>query len=250
MIFLPIISTDSGSALIAQDWASIGIDALSLYLDALLVKPGIELLKALPKLSTYVGWDKTIVLNASRLKVSNTGEYRVRSQFDGRILTYTKTELIDVILQLNPDYLVLPDLSWLTELTSTSIRLLPPRDNLSRENLASCWYSLDHQTICLRHEDVIWHETEIPVVQAIDGIVYTDEDSVLDLKLPSMANVFHPLSKKCPCEACQLGLTVSYFHHLLTHTPGLCQRFLIQHNAANYSTSSFCRSAFEHNTTN
>ncbi len=233
--FLPIITTLSGSSLLACDWKHIGVHALSLRLDSLLVKPGIELLTQLRDLGAYVGWDETIVLSASHLKKSNTGVYRIRSTFDGRISTYTEDELLHVIRQLNPAYFVVPSVTWADALADTAIRLIVP-EHENTMKYEGVWRKLDQESTLFIDGTQIWQETEKPISLAVSGLIYTDDDEILDIKQAHMAQIFRPLVAGCACEACETNLTVSYFHHLFTQTPGLCQRFLIQHNVANYPT--------------
>lgn len=233
--FLPIITTLTGSSLLACDWKRIGVRSLSLHLDSLLVKPGIELLRELRDLAAYVGWGETIVLNAAHLKKSNLGIYRVRSTFDGRISTYTEEELLEVIRQLNPTYFVAPSMTWADALSDTSIRLIVP-EHQKTINHEGVWRKLDDENTLLTYGTQRWQETEKPISLAVSGLIYTEGDEILDIKQAEMAQLFRPLATGCICEACQTNLTISYFHHLFTHTPGLCQRFLIQHNVANYPT--------------
>ncbi len=231
-IFLPIMTGLSGSALLANDCEKIGVQAVSLYLDALLVKPGLTFLKQLPTLGAYVGWQHEIVLNAANLKMNASKVYPVRSPFDGRIFSYTEAELLDVIQHLNPTRILLPTAQWCAALSATMIHLfVPEHERAAMSNRAiGGWFRTDEDTILLTHEAMIWRETEKPMLEAMQGLVYAEDGTLLDINMPELARVFQPLSATCLCEACQTKLTISYFHHLLTHTPGLCQRFLIQHN--------------------
>ncbi len=52
----------------------------------------------------------------------------------------------------------------------------------------------------------------------------------IDLRLSSERMNFNVLDPNCSCPTCTQKLTRAYLHHLLQHTPLLCQRFLILHN--------------------
>lgn len=246
---LPVMTTPAGSSLLSSDWYRIDIQSLSLYLDTLLVKPGMALLKQLSSLEAYVGLCPTqaqtqhaikkikIFLNASQLKQSASGFYRIRSPFDGGVAVHTEEEIFEVIRQLSPAYLIVPSFLWVDAFSSTTIRCIVPENqkmNVEAADTVGTWRACQQKGILVMSESQTWLETEHPMSLALSGLVYNDSGGLWDLKQADMARVFQPLSSRCACEACELGLTVSYFQHLFTQTPGLCQRFLIQHNVANY----------------
>ncbi len=54
--FVPILTTEAGRCLTGENWHDVGIKMAAYDLSALLMKPGFDLLSALPDLATYVGW--------------------------------------------------------------------------------------------------------------------------------------------------------------------------------------------------
>lgn len=238
-MILPVVSSVLGSALTADDWKRIGIKAVSLYLEALLVRPGLETLKTLSSMGAYIGWnDQPILLNASNL-VEKAGTYTIRSPFDGSRLTYSEAVLLDVVEHLKPTYLLLPSVKWYAPLAHTEIQLFVPFHESSQiqDERVGHWTRENEQTILFSDKKNIWKETEKPMLDALNGVVYGQNKMVFDVRKSEMATVFRSLAEQCACEACQTGLTIAYFHHLFEHTPGLCQRFLTQHNFYMFCTS-------------
>ncbi len=122
--FTPILTTEAGSCLTLANWQEVGIDTVTYYLEALLVKPGITYLKMLPSLRTYVGWQGTIVLNASLTAAANKeGIYTLRSPYDGSFIAITIPELFSLIQTLQPDKVILP--AGLTVETNLNWQLFP-----------------------------------------------------------------------------------------------------------------------------
>jgi queuine tRNA-ribosyltransferase len=90
----------------------------------------------------------------------------------------------------------------------------------------------------LKAKGIEFIETDEPAQAAMQGIVYSSEGHI-NLTNSETAVHFEPIDKACTCPTCSKQLTKAYLHHLLTHTPLLCQRLLIQHNvfyAMNSST--------------
>ena len=75
----------------------------------------------------------------------------------------------------------------------------------------------------------IFFESNVPAEDAYFGRVYTHE-GVIELQNNIYATQFEPIDSTCSCPTCKQKLTRAYLHHLLEHTPLLCQRLLIQHN--------------------
>ena len=99
---IPVLSSQAGSCITAENWQAVGVNVASYYLSALLMKPGYTFLKTLPDLATYVGWSETLVLNASMPLVDAQGRYTLRSQYDGSRSHYTIDELLVLIVVLRP----------------------------------------------------------------------------------------------------------------------------------------------------
>ncbi|MCX7114795.1 MAG: hypothetical protein NTW08_02630 [Gammaproteobacteria bacterium] len=72
--------------------------------------------------------------------------------------------------------------------------------------------------------------SETPLQMATKGEIFTDT-ATINITDPIHQTSTEVIQKNCRCEVCSLGLTKSYLFHLWFHVPGLCQRFLVQHNA-------------------
>ena len=75
----------------------------------------------------------------------------------------------------------------------------------------------------------IFLESDTPAKDACLGQLYC-HDGVIALLDERYSTQFEPLDANCHCPTCEQKLTRAYLHHLLEHTPLLCQRLLIQHN--------------------
>jgi queuine tRNA-ribosyltransferase len=269
-VYIPSLTTSEGSALLAEDWERIGIHIVAYDLPMLLAKPGLDLLKQIPLLSRYVGWQGQLVLNASHLQQNHQGFYTVRSPYDGSIQQFSAEMILALIKTLQPDIFVLATgmFKQIDESLSKSMQIIIPYDDvfamnhtdlyagillafdettekltdlmIKKEKIAHlntpCYFSGSfslqlHQQ--LKNLGFMWIESNRPAQDAVNGIVYCEHEvkSIQDL---SMATAFEPLDDKCQCVACQSQLTRAYLHHLYLNTPALCQRFLIQHNVNYY----------------
>ena len=263
--FVPVLTTEAGSALTVADWESIGVKTASYHLATLLMKPGFTLLSQLPSLASYVGWQGCLVLNASDLVMDGTGNYVVRSQYDGSTSRYTSDQVFTLIETLRPDALILPRCAsyqaWcgLTKAIEVFVSLDKASEVISMERLSGVFVTYDEGTFSLpallakrapyqhlpcyvvgdvRFEllqmliaaGIEWIETNRPARDALQGVVYCAEGERA-INDPAMEMVFQPLDPACACSTCATGLTRAYLHHLYAQTPGLSQRFLIQHNA-------------------
>ncbi len=73
-------------------------------------------------------------------------------------------------------------------------------------------------------------ESDYPARDGFEGIVYCQE-GMIDLREKDYSMQFECIDSACQCPTCEQPFTKAYLHHLLEHTPLLCQRLLIQHNA-------------------
>lgn len=71
--------------------------------------------------------------------------------------------------------------------------------------------------------------TNAPAADAVKGLVYVGK-SIIDLHDIAEERPFNVIDDVCPCPTCQANLTTKYLDYLLTSTPLLAQRYLIQHN--------------------
>jgi len=260
--FIPELSTQAGSCLTAANWIDAGVEIVAYALSALLMKPGITFLKTLPNLATYVGWPKSLVLNVADLTRDAHGLYSLHSRYDGSMTQYTAHDLLDLILRLSPQYVILPhgfcredERLWLalpdTVLPFFSVADYPKNTTdraygiyidqnecdesqlLQRLNVYPNYprYVRGDLNLLQRCDvtDVCYVESNAPAHDAYQGLVYHQE-GVIDLTHDSEAMQFAVIDPICQCLTCEQQLTRAYLHHLLQHTPLLCQRFLIQHN--------------------
>ena len=108
MLWVPMLSTPSGSTLTAKNWHSIGVSVVSYDLAALLIKPGIDVLMRFSDLNHYVGWSEKIILQATLPAPDRSGNYLLRSPYDGSRLSFTAKEILEVIAWLKPNAVLLP----------------------------------------------------------------------------------------------------------------------------------------------
>ena len=264
---IPVLTTHAGTCLTTENWQEAGIKTASFHLSSLLMKPGIEFLSTLPDLATYVGWNETLVLNASLPKMSADGRYTLCSQYDGRRTHYSVEEILALIVKLQPHMVILPEgvrhdnESLWKSLPETIFPFLPVRElpDSSETRGHGIYFSYDKnessssmllqqieqykaRTIYIGGEldlplmldlvsnGVRFVESDLPAEDARLGKVYCSEGVIL-LQDNAMTMQFENMDAKCQCPTCSQQLTRAYLHHLLEHTPLLCQRFLVQHNA-------------------
>ena len=108
MQLIPMLSTPSGSTLTVKNWQSLGISVVSYDLAALLIKPGFKVLKLFADLNSYVGWPEDIILQATFAAPDKSGNYILRSPYDGSRASFTAEEILEIIAWLNPTAVLLP----------------------------------------------------------------------------------------------------------------------------------------------
>jgi queuine tRNA-ribosyltransferase len=263
---VPILTTSAGSCLTAKNWQESGVPQGAFYLDALLMKPGINYLKALQSWPRYSGWEGAWVLNGSTLVAGVDDDYRLRSPFDGARIRCTQAEIMTVILSLAPQRVLLPqgllaDEVFLQQLAKTTRILIPATETTHYQN--RLFHGVYYGCTSLQEVQALfaqpktenferyvygplsvddWHtfttisnqqddflESNMPAQEACLGMVYT-QSGLLDITKTKCAQQFEPIEASCTCPTCTQQLTRAYLHHLFAHTPLLCQRFLIQHN--------------------
>lgn len=266
--YIPVLTSDAGACLTWANWEEIGVETVSYYLAALLMKPGLSRLNSLSDLRSYCGWQGKLVLNAS-LPVQSEGVYAVRSHYDGSVIPIKAAELFSIILKLQADYVILPTgfTGYLSQhyqsVPETQRLFIPAAEFLSipPEVGLGCYVvyekhipftefihhlqNYEGQAIYLAgafeltqlrelvERGIMLIESDKPAVDAFVGQVYTGESTIALLD-SQMTYQHEPIDAQCGCPTCQQGFTRAYLHHLLMHTPLLCQRFLIQHNAYCY----------------
>lgn len=261
--YVPVLSSEAGSCLTALNWQEVNIKTLSYYLDTLLLKPGLELLNKLNDVAGYLGWSGSLVLNASRLNTNKKGEFIINSPYDGSKLTFTYSELFQLIAHLKPAVCIVPantlqDYPQVWEHWNHDIIPVISADSVleaSCPNSCGIYFnqecSMDiligrlqkcsqkplyvsgvfnpEEIALLIEHGVDYIETDQPAQAALNGQVYAP-GTLIDLKDASNSMQFERIDPSCFCPCCSQGFTKAYLYHLYQHTPLLCQRFLIQHN--------------------
>lgn len=103
MTHIPSLTHPAGQVLTTDNWLAVNVHTASCDLAALLVKPGIDVLKKLNNLKDYWNWPGSLVLSLKSLKKNAAGAYRIRSPYDGQRLTFTEEEITSLIAHLAPD---------------------------------------------------------------------------------------------------------------------------------------------------
>ncbi len=262
---IPTLTTPAGRCLTAKNWQETGIDCVSYSLVSLLIKPGMIYLNSLSDWTKYTGWSGDWVLNASMEKApSEDRRYQFRSPYDGARLSCSMDDLAAIITHLKPVRVILPigfhsvGDDVLCALSNITTLFVPVNDLAYYPS--HCVYGLYYE--CENTNDMldliaqhqmqfsnyrcymlgkecgpvaaftqtdIFFESNTPAEDAYFGKVYTHE-GVIELPNNIYATQFEPIDSTCHCPTCTQKLTRAYLHHLLEHTPLLCQRLLIQHN--------------------
>ena len=263
--FIPILSSEAGLCLTVANWREVGVNTAAYYLDSLLLKPGYFLLQKIHDLKAYLGWSGSLVLNAKRFLANKEGIYTLTSPYDGSKIKLTYFEWVDMIWHLKPDTVVLPKRIvqdypeiW-THWMDSMMPLIHADDLLqldmqrphgvyfnfdASDSIDTLLEQLDKWPHVQRYitGDVNWElmkrlkmmgvehiESDAPAEAAMQGLVYTQVGEV-NLLDNQTAMHFETIGADCTCPTCSQGLTQAYLHHLLLHTPLLCQRFSMQHN--------------------
>ena len=263
---VPILSTAAGRSLTTKNWQETNVRAVSFYLAELLMKPGYDYLMTLPDLATFVGWPACLVLNATLPSINGQGLFALRSHYDGRRIEHTVEEILALISKLQPTIAILPPGVWhkkeLCESLPESIFVFAPETDVrelkdttrpfgvyvSYDELTMSPTELGQQlaryrglpryvtgefSLSLMREliknGIQFIETNLPAADACQGNVNCS-DGVLALSDGINEKQVGVIDEACHCPVCSLRLSRAYLHHLLQHTPLLCQRFLVQHN--------------------
>lgn len=263
--FIPLLSSEAGSCLTMDNWEAVGVTRVSYRLDDLLMKPGLAVLQSMGDIHYYLAWTNEIVINASFLSMTSTGDYIIRSHYDGSLTRLSLEELVALIGTLNADVVLLPPGSanvyqqYWQGLSSTSQLYFyeriagHPYQYVNIEPHATFPLSADvsdgreiylqgdvtvSQLAQLSHQKKYWLESNKPANDAIEGILYSEGCS-FQLLDDRYHNDHKVIDKHCSCPTCSQQLTRAYLHHLLQQTPLLAQRYLIQHNVDYFQHASF-----------
>ncbi|MDP3561026.1 MAG: queuine tRNA-ribosyltransferase [Legionellaceae bacterium] len=261
---VPSLSTLAGSCLTGLNWQEVGVEVVAYSLSALLMKPGIDLLNNIPNLASYVGWQKTLVLNATAFTLNAQGLYCLRSIYDGSRYQYSAHELLTLIVKLSPQYVILPKgmgqhstfISTLFPETITPFFPIEEYPSIQAQSSYGLYFNYSNETAetfleCIsEHQDRLRYvvgyvpletlqhlstsgvdliESNRPAQDALDGFIYHPEQSFFIMD-EAQRMTFDVIDVGCACPVCNQKLTRAYLHHLYQQTPLLCQRLLIQHN--------------------
>ncbi|MBA2650038.1 MAG: queuine tRNA-ribosyltransferase [Legionella sp.] len=263
MNIVPVATTPAALCLSMANWVELNVGALVFSLESLLIKPGYELLKTISDIRLYLGWSGSFILSAQHIKLTRDNTVTLISPYDGSKLLLTEKNLVDILNLLRPDVLILPkkcellrielDASILTyihvndvssDLNRTTQRLYFDVDDkdefaqlcdyMEQTKPHPCYITGKCAVEVATHIKTIKNnphliESDKPANEAMQGRVYT-QSGVIDILDNQYELSFEPIDPNCTCPTCAHQLTKAYLHHLLVHTPLLCQRFLIQHN--------------------
>ena len=114
--FILNLSTKAGSCLTPLNWQEVEVSHFAYYLDDLLLKPGLAVLKKLRDLKGYLGISGSLILNAAQLTANSEGIISIKSLYDGSKIKISSIELYELVQHLNPEALILPKQSSIEQL--------------------------------------------------------------------------------------------------------------------------------------
>ncbi|WP_454785115.1 tRNA-guanine transglycosylase [Legionella sp. WA2024007413] len=259
--FIPVLTSEAGLCLTTANWQEAKVTAASYSLESLLYKPGQNVLKKISNLAHYLACPGVMIINAASLVANKEKVYVLKSPYDGSRIKLTAEELIELIKHLKPNAILLPqnimrDFPQIWDNWNEDIIPFLHSDDLEKHTVilphgvyfkilnepngakldqwanipryvAGCFDSELIQG--LLQQGIEFIETDEPAQAATQGRVYSHTGTV-DLMDSKAAMDFEMIDANCVCPTCSQQFTRAYLHHLLHHTPLLCQRFLIQHN--------------------
>ncbi|KTD41980.1 tRNA-guanine transglycosylase [Legionella parisiensis] len=268
---IPVLTSEAGLCLTTANWHEVKITAASYSLEHLLYKPGQDVLEKISDLARYLGCLGKVVLNAMSLVANREKVYVLKSPYDGSKVRLTSEKLIDLIHHLKPNAVILPQniLRDFPQIWSNWDDAIVPFihvNDLEKNEVVKAhgvyfnvldelnWKQLDQWSHLARYaigrfdpelikrlhdKGIGLIETDEPAQAAAQGKVYSQEGTV-DLTDSKTQMQFEMIDADCVCPTCSQQFTRAYLHHLLQHTPLLCQRFLIQHNV--FHVQNYCYS--------
>lgn len=226
--FVPYITTAAGACLTQANWDELGIEYGLCELIHLIIKPGLEFWKNRMSLARYLAWEKTLILDASRLVLNAQSQFVVQSPYDGKRHVFTLDEFWDLVQQLKPDRVLLSP--GIAKRSSGSTRLYSPGPKLEEDV-----YMVAKAGLFLLDGKQVLYASDQPALDAVQGVVYQADGTSYSILDAAHAMDFRCLGGNCVCPTCQQSFTRAYLHHLLQSTPLLAQRFLLMHNIFNLS---------------
>ena len=198
-------------------------------------------------------WGQNIILDASSLTLNKQSMYKIRSTYDGSFIQHTEEEIAALILALKPHLVLLASNMEIEETPDIIPIAAEPVDMEQCEHRAYLAYTAGEswddfllrlknhsypyvignftaqQMLEIAAHNVLAIQSDKPAQDALQGLVYAKDESI-DLQSPLHQLDFRPMDADCKCPTCGQKFTRAYLHHLLSQTPLLCQRLLIQHN--------------------
>lgn len=259
--FIPVLTSEAGLCLTKANWQEVKVTAASYSLECMLYKPGQDVLEKISDLTHYLACPGTMVINAASLVANKEKDYVLKSPYDGSKIKFTLAELIKLIQHLKPNAIILPkntmrDFPQIWDNWDDAIVPFFHVNDLEKHNVLRPhgvyfnvlhevnWEQLDQWSHITRyimgsfdpeliqqlhHKGIGFIETDEPAQAAMQGKVYSQAGTV-DLIDTKIETQFKMIDEDCGCPTCSQQFTRAYLHHLLQHTPLLCQRLLIQHN--------------------
>lgn len=263
--FIPVLSTQGGSTLTIKNWQAALVNKVSYRLSDLIMKPGIEMLIKTKNINHYTGWPNQLILNAHDNFIAKEGIYTLRNQYDGAKINLKVSELVSLINEMKPSYVLLPEdsASFYDEWQTLDSDIVPFYSLTTNQTLSNvkkyCYYNssqnFDEWMLTIKENvDYIggdftfsqlhdlslstfkgFVETDTPAQQGYEGHIFIKND-IMSIHDEIWVNCHQPLDSVCACPSCEQKLTRAYFYHLYRNTPLLAQRYLISHNVHYYQT--------------
>src|SRR3990167_5104437 len=118
-VVLPILTGTNDSCLTMHDIKGAGHNIISVNLEHLLLRPGINFLLKNRQLNKYLSWDQKLVVDASSLQLDNNAtsidglkKYLVYSKLDGSKHQFLQDDILELLRSLAPDAILLPNTSF------------------------------------------------------------------------------------------------------------------------------------------
>ncbi|OGV26073.1 MAG: hypothetical protein A3F18_08465 [Legionellales bacterium RIFCSPHIGHO2_12_FULL_37_14] len=115
---IPIVNLTNKQILTQDNYLSLGIKTLAFSLEALLIKPGFQILIRQKSLKAFVGWPFNIMLIAP-----NTQFLKIKSPFDGSYIENPQEEIDKLINKLDPNIYELNNASLSPNITAKPLLL-------------------------------------------------------------------------------------------------------------------------------
>ncbi len=231
------VTTASGRSLTGQNLQGAGVDVITYGLSSLLIKPGMETLNQMEALKSLMVWPGPVVIDLDLGFNKDRTRFEVVSHLDGRKHYFEFDQVMALIANLSPTYLLLRPSGFF--LKERLIHCLSSRVNLLIAHEEDPSIFEDNTTLYLKtapmsrlpshtHKNVLIDSCH-PAEDGLKGLVYSSEGT-LDITRANFEQDFALIDQDCRCVVCSQKFTRAYFHHLLSHTPLLCQRLIIMHN--------------------